>query len=121
MCIDKRSLERIVRDYGLDGLFDWVQGMPNTLAEAKFGAGRLLMDRFDLDLQEHSCCGDTAHDAELAQRLRTDCILMSTGHHSERRFAESKQPIMSSLADGFCGEVAPGCPRFARCGSALSR
>jgi len=43
MCIDKRSLERIVRDYGLDGLFDWVQGMPNTLAEAKFGAGRLLM------------------------------------------------------------------------------
>jgi phosphoglycolate phosphatase len=97
MCIDKRSLERIVRDYGLDGLFDWVQGMPNTLAEAKFGAGRLLMDRFDLDCRSTLVVGDTAHDAELAQRLRTDCILMSTGHHSERRLAESKQPIMSSL------------------------
>lgn len=46
---EQRSLERMVRDYGLDGLFDSVQGMPNTLAEGKFGAGRLLMDQFDLD------------------------------------------------------------------------
>jgi phosphoglycolate phosphatase len=94
---EQRSLERMVRDYGLDGLFDSVRGMPNTLAEGKLGAGRLLMDQFNLDCGSTLVVGDTAHDAEVARRLGTDCILMSTGHHSERRLAESKQPIMRSL------------------------
>ena len=45
--------------------------------------------------------GDTLHDAEVAQVLGTDCILIADGHQSKERLAQSGLPVVDSLEELF--------------------
>jgi len=94
---EQNALCRMVRHYGLDGRFDVVQGMPNTLAQGKSGIGKSLIERHDLDRRNTIIVGDTIHDAEVARELGIDCILLATGHQSKARLATSGYRVLDSL------------------------
>lgn len=83
--------------HGLDGWFDGVQGMPNTLAEGKASIGRSLVGQHALECGNTVIVGDTIHDAEVAQELGIDCILLATGHQSRARLVASGFRVLDSL------------------------
>jgi phosphoglycolate phosphatase len=91
------TLQWMLRHYGIAGLFEAVQGLENTLAEGKIGAGRELLQRLRIDPQHAIMIGDTAHDAEVADALGIDCWLIATGHHSHERLATLEHPVFDSL------------------------
>jgi len=91
------TLQWMLRHYGLTGLFEAAQGLENTLAEGKIGAGRELLQRLRIDPDAAVMIGDTAHDAEVADALGIDCLLIASGHHSHERLAALDHPVFDSL------------------------
>ena len=82
---EHEALGRMLRRYGIDGYFEAMQGMENTLAEGKITGGHALIERFGLDPKASLLIGDTLHDAEVAESLGMDCLLISSGHQSHAR------------------------------------
>ena len=84
-----------VEKYGISGYFDAILGAENYLAESKIG-------RAEKFLREHGkgkvlVIGDLEHDAEMAEALGADCILLTTGHEKPERLAESGARVLNTL------------------------
>lgn len=94
---EHESLRRMLNRYDLGGAFDDVQGMGDTLAAGKTSGGRELLRRCALETGRTVLIGDTAHDAEVAEALGIDCILVASGHHSRPRLLALGHPVLASL------------------------
>jgi phosphoglycolate phosphatase len=94
---EHQALLRMLKRFGLADIFDGVKGMQNGLAAGKLTGGRELLSRFHIDPRNAVLIGDTLHDAEVAESLGVDCLLISSGHHSHERLSKLKYPVFSSL------------------------
>ena len=65
--------------------------------------------RCEIDPAKTLLIGDTAHDAEVAERLGTDCLLIAAGHHSYDRLVRLGHPVLASL-DELEGHFVSGPP-----------
>lgn len=45
--------------------------------------------------------GDTLHDAEAAEAMHVDCVLVAHSHQSKQRLKQSGAPVVDSLRDLF--------------------
>jgi phosphoglycolate phosphatase len=94
---EHRALNRMVSSFGLDGRFDAAKGLADGLAKGKLNAGLELLDQYQIKPQSAVLIGDTLHDAEVADALGVDCLLISSGHHSHERLSKLNHPVFSSL------------------------
>jgi phosphoglycolate phosphatase len=94
---EHRALNRMVSSFGLDGRFDAAKGLADGLAKGKLNAGLELLDQYQIKPQSAVLVGDTLHDAEVADALGVDCLLISSGHHSHERLSKLNHPVFSSL------------------------
>ena len=95
---EQQALHRMVGRYGLQALFDTARGLDDHLAAGKFGAGRDLVDRYQINTDRAVMIGDTAHDAEVARELGMECLLVASGHHSPERLSGLGFPVFDSLS-----------------------
>ena len=89
------QLTENVEKYGIAEYFDAVLGAENYLAESKIG-------RAEKFLKEHGkgrvlVIGDLEHDAEMAEALGADCVLLTTGHEKPERLADSGAEVIDTL------------------------
>jgi phosphoglycolate phosphatase len=94
---EHRALNRMVSSFGLDGRFEAAKGLADGLAKGKLNAGLELLDQYQIKPQSAVLIGDTLHDAEVADALGVDCLLISSGHHSHERLSKLNHPVFSSL------------------------
>lgn len=96
---EHEALQRMLGHYGLAGAFEWAQGMRDTLAEGKVGGGEALLARRAIDRRRTVLVGDTLHDAEVAEALGVDCLLVATGHQARARLEARGWPVLDSLEE----------------------
>ena len=79
--------------------FDQVRGLDDHYAHGKTDVGFRLIRDLGIPQHEMIFVGDTLHDAEVANEIGIDCILIPNGHHSEERILSAGVPVFSSLTE----------------------
>jgi len=85
--------------HGVRDFFHLVYGLDDHYAHGKTEVGFRLIRDLAIPEKELIFIGDTLHDAEVAQEIGIDCILVPVGHHSEERIRSSGLPVFNSLAE----------------------
>lgn len=81
---------------GVDAAFDSVWGIGDFYAASKEALAHRLCD--SLPPEDGFCfVGDTLHDAQVARAVGAECVLVTTGHQSRERLADSGFPVAGSL------------------------
>jgi phosphoglycolate phosphatase len=96
---EQELLNRLLKHYGISEFFEAATGTTDNYAYSKAGAGKQMMDRLGLDMDETILIGDTIHDFEVAKSLGIQCLLLSHGHQSPTRLASTRVPVLESYAD----------------------
>jgi phosphoglycolate phosphatase len=74
------NLVNILNYYNLSKYFDNVIGLDNIYAGSKTHLGLTLVEQLNLPKDEILFIGDTLHDAEVAEAMGVNCILIASGH-----------------------------------------
>ena len=77
--------------------FEDAYGLSNNNATGKVGIGTDLLDTHQVNRKKTVLIGDTIHDADVADALGIDCILIATGHNSRDRLEALDVPVVGSL------------------------
>jgi phosphoglycolate phosphatase len=70
-------------DFNLESYFTEIVGQDNQLAIGKIEKGKQLVRESNVHLDKIALIGDTTHDAEVANAIGIDCILVQNGHHTK--------------------------------------
>jgi phosphoglycolate phosphatase len=84
-------------DHRISGYFDYIDGLDDHYAHGKTDVGIRLLKELDVERRKILFIGDTCHDAEVANELGIDCILVPNGHHSAERLRKTCWPIVQNL------------------------
>ncbi|MCX6278652.1 MAG: HAD hydrolase-like protein [Bacteroidetes bacterium] len=79
--------------------FERICGLDNHYAHSKKEAGIQLLSDIGALKKRILFIGDTKHDAEVANELGIDCVLITNGHQSEKRLKQLYVPLFNSLQD----------------------
>lgn len=86
-----------VRKYGVRERFDAVLGAADFMATSKIERAVDYLKKEGAERGRVLVIGDLEHDAELANEIGADCILLSSGHEKRERLAAAKVPIINDL------------------------
>ncbi len=92
-------LKKAVGEYGIKDYFEYILGLDNHHAAGKLALGRTYLSSSGVDPKTVALIGDTIHDAELAEVLGFQCVLIPSGHQSRARLETTQATIKASLAD----------------------
>lgn len=98
---EQSLLNLSVSHYGLGDFFGGVFGLDNTLAASKTMLAHSCLNPFISNKQKIVFIGDTVHDFEVASSVGASCCLVSWGHNSYPRLAETKQFVAKKSSDLF--------------------
>lgn len=92
------TLREYVATFSIVHLFEHLVGLDNIQAASKVEEGRRLLRMLPHHATEILLVGDTLHDAEVADAIGVDCVLVAHGYQSRRRLEQSGRPIIDSLS-----------------------
>ncbi|MFQ6612275.1 MAG: HAD family hydrolase [Fidelibacterota bacterium] len=95
----QQMLETLMDYHQLRSSFQKVVGQDNHYAYGKEDAGKLWMAEMDYIKEEVLFIGDTLHDLEVAKALGTNCVLLSHGHTSYQRLAETGEKVFNNYRE----------------------
>jgi len=95
---EHQALHRMTARCGALNFFDAAKGLNDNYAAGKHSAAREMMKQFQLMADRTVMIGDTTHDADVAQHLGVDCILVASGHHSRERLSKKDCRVFDSLS-----------------------
>jgi phosphoglycolate phosphatase len=58
-----------------------------------------LLTETGIDPGDAVFVGDTRHDAEVAEEIGVDCILIPNGHHTEERLRKCNATVVGTLSE----------------------
>ncbi|MFA9389478.1 MAG: HAD family hydrolase [Prolixibacteraceae bacterium] len=92
---EQQSLEENLNYFGIRNWFTAVAGLDNHFAQSKKDIGVKMLN--NLGIHPSTCCliGDTTHDAEVAQAMGCQCILLSNGHQNAKKLLATGVPVVS--------------------------
>jgi phosphoglycolate phosphatase len=96
---DQETLSELVAAFDVIHLFQHLIGLENSHAISKIHQGRRLLTMLRIQASEVLLIGDTQHDAEVAQALGIDCVLVSHGHQTKNRLKQRGVPVVDSLSE----------------------
>jgi phosphoglycolate phosphatase len=96
---EQNELVAETRDLAVFRFFERIYGLDDHYAHGKTDVGIRLLKEMGVDPRKIIFIGDTCHDAEVAQEIGLDCLLIPNGHHSEERLRRMNRPMVSSLSD----------------------
>lgn len=86
-----------VRKRGIDQFFARIQGLEDRLARSKGPNGLALLSQVGADPASTVMIGDSSHDAEVADLIGVQCILVARGLESEERLKRHGLPVCSNF------------------------
>lgn len=98
--LSARHVENLKQDmnrFRISGYFQTIFGIENHYAAGKLELGKQLLESLHLAPEKILLIGDTLHDAEVARKLGTQCILVAAGHQSAERLKLANFPIFENL------------------------
>ena len=84
---------------GVKPYFHKIFGIEDHYAYGKTTVGFQLIKELDYPRSEILFVGDTLHDAEVAEKIGVDCLLIANGHQSVERIQNTGLPMADSLRD----------------------
>lgn len=94
---EQSRIEKLLRQYGIDGYFTRVLGADNIRAESKLQRALDWLQAEKADPREVVVIGDLVHDFEVAQAMGVDCVLVTYGHQGEEDLRQCGTSLLSSL------------------------
>ena len=85
------------RKYGIIDFFDEILGSGDYFAGSKIERAKDYLYKNDALGNEVLVIGDLAHDAEMADILGADCILLTSGHEHPERLKNAGKPLANDL------------------------
>jgi len=89
----KRTIDRLA----ISEFFDGIYGLAHQEADSKVSRGRELIDDQDIRPGAALLIGDTDHDAEVADALGMEVVLVAQGHQSEERLRATGRTVVQSV------------------------
>jgi len=77
--------------------YDHPIGLKNSHAVSKITEGKRLLAMLPHHRSRVLLIGDTLHDAQVAEALQVDCVLVAHGHQSKQRLKQIEVPVADSL------------------------
>jgi phosphoglycolate phosphatase len=97
----QETLVELVETFEVAHLFQHLVGLDNSHATSKIHRGERLLTILPHQASEVLLIGDTLHDAEVAEAIDVDCVLVAHGHQSKQRLKQSGAPVVDSLSGLF--------------------
>jgi phosphoglycolate phosphatase len=95
--LPQNMLEHSVRSFAVEPYFEHVFGASDKHGSSKVAEGWELMRTLGAKPSDVTIIGDSSHDAEVAQELKTSCILVARGVESRRRLEAHGYPVFESF------------------------
>lgn len=96
---DQDTLAQLVETFDVAHLFQYLMGLENSHAVSKIEQGKRLQAMLPHHPSQVLLIGDTLHDAEVAEALGVDCVLVAHGHQSKERLKQSRARVVDSLEE----------------------
>ena len=93
------NLVNILNHYNLTQYFDNITGLDNIYAGSKTHLGLKLIEELDVNKNEVLFIGDTLHDAEVAEAMGVNCILIANGHQVKERLMVNSNSVVNNLLE----------------------
>ncbi len=93
------NLISILDHYDLTQYFDTIVGLDNIYAGSKTHLGLKLIEELDIEKNEVLFIGDTLHDAEVANAMGVNCILIANGHQVKEKLIYNSNTILEDLLE----------------------
>jgi phosphoglycolate phosphatase len=94
---EQNELRQETFDLNVAGFFEKVYGLDDHYAHGKTDVGFKLIEDLKVPKNKVIFIGDTRHDAEVADELGIDCILIPNGHYSLQRLKNCNKPIIQFI------------------------
>ena len=91
------NLVSILDHYNLTKYFDNVIGLDNIYAGSKTHLGLSLVEQLNLPKEQILFIGDTLHDAEVAEAMGVQSILIANGHQVKEKLMGNNRFILNDL------------------------
>ncbi len=88
--------EQIAR-YPIGGYFQAALGLTHIYATSKVDIAKDFLKNHGVDPKQAVFLGDTLHDAEVAQAIGCDCILIARGHQPWKTLLKANVPVFEDL------------------------
>lgn len=85
------------KKYGVFDYFDEILGAGDYFAGSKIERAEAYLHKNNAKKEEILVIGDLEHDAEMANTLGADCILLTSGHEHPGRLKNAKTPLVNDL------------------------
>jgi len=93
------NLVFILDHYNLTQYFDNIIGLDNIYAGSKTHLGLTLVEQLNLPKEEILFIGDTLHDAEVAEAMGVNCILIANGHQVKDKLSGNSKIVLDNLSE----------------------
>ncbi|MEO8233116.1 MAG: HAD family hydrolase [Ignavibacteriota bacterium] len=93
------NLVSILNHYNLTKYFDNITGLDNIYAGSKTHLGIKLIEELDVNKNEVLFIGDTLHDADVAEAMGVNCILIANGHQVKERLMVNSNLVVNDLLE----------------------
>lgn len=91
------KLEEAVEFFQVGDFFIKIVGLDNYYANSKLKTGKKLLDQIAFEPDEVLLIGDTTHDFEVADNIKTDCLLIADGHQKRQKLESCGVSVLDSL------------------------
>jgi len=92
-------LQEMVKEHGISHYFEKISGIDDHYAASKVHNARKLISGMVGQRGEIIMIGDTVHDHEVGEELDIRVILVSRGHQSEERIAQTGREIAHNFKE----------------------
>jgi len=97
--MEEQALRGLVKQHGIDHYFEEICGISDNFAVSKAGRGKQMIRQHGMQEADTLLVGDTLHDAEVADALGMNVLLIGRGHQHPDRLIASGQPILYDLVE----------------------
>ena len=96
---EKKKLVEDLKQYGISDLFIDIAGLNDHYANGKVEIGKKMMEMHKIEAGSCLLIGDTLHDAEVANELNIDCVLIANGHQTYKKLKQANIPVFQSVIE----------------------
>lgn len=95
----QKMLEDLIVHHNIDKYFMRVVGQDNHYAFGKSEAGKKWIGELGIDPGEVVMVGDTLHDADVADSMNVNCVLIPNGHAKRSTLETAGGIVLDHVAD----------------------
>ncbi len=88
-----------VKKYGVFDYFEAILGAADFFAGSKIERAADYLKKSGAKSENVLVIGDLEHDAQLAEELGADCVLLTSGHENPERLKQAKAKIIDNLTE----------------------